>query len=39
MKKHTKTTNIEDLIKSNNQLIDSRIINKTKEIHKNFTKI
>lgn len=37
--KHTKTTNIEDLIKSNNQLINSRIINKTKEIHKNFTKI
>ena len=39
MKKHTKTTDIEDLIKANNPLIDSRITNITKEVHKNFTKI
>lgn len=39
MKKHTKTTNIEDLTNLNNQLINSRIINISKGIHKNFTKI
>lgn len=39
MKKHTKTTNIEDLINLNNQLINRRIINISKGIHKNFTKI
>ena len=39
MKKHTKTTNTEDLINLNNQLINNRIINISKGIHKKFTKI